>query len=128
MATYCHASAFLLAAALTLRADEHVRVDIFYHKMNPRQQAWVDALGCIVLLIPFSLFLIVSSWPFFVSAWAIKESSAEAGGLAFVYLFKGLIPLSMMILLLESLGLLIKNGHALIYAEQLSEPETRRIR
>ena len=65
MANYCHASAFLLAAAFTLRADEHVRVDIFYNKMSPRQKAWVDALGCIGLLIPFCVFLILSSWPFF---------------------------------------------------------------
>ncbi len=114
MANYCHASAFLLAAAYTLRADEHVRVDIFYNKMNAKQKAWVDALGCIGLLIPFSLFLILASWPFFVSAWEIKESSAEAGGLAFVYLLKGLIPLSMLFLLLEAFGLLIKNAKTLV--------------
>ena len=39
MAGYCHAAAFLLAAAYTLRCDEHVRVDIFYARMNLKQQA-----------------------------------------------------------------------------------------
>ena len=35
---YGHAALFLLAAAWTLRAGGHVRVDIFYAEASPRTQ------------------------------------------------------------------------------------------
>lgn len=115
MANYCHASAFLLAAAFTLRCDEHVRVDIFYAKMKPVQQAWVNALGVIFLMLPFILFLLYASWHFFWVAWQIKESSVEAGGLPFVYALKFMIPLSMLLLFIEAIQLLLNATKCIVF-------------
>ena len=39
---YAHAALFMLAAAWTLRADAHVRVDIIYADARPRTKALVD--------------------------------------------------------------------------------------
>ena len=105
---YMHATVFLLGASYTLQQDEHVRVDIFYQRFTPRQQAWVNAIGCIVLLLPFCVFLMVCGWQFFLNAWHIKESSSEPGGLPWVYLLKGLIPLASALLTLQGLGLLLR--------------------
>ena len=113
-ASYCHASAFLLACAYTLRADEHVRVDIFYASMSPRQQAWVNSLGSLCLLLPFAVFCLYSGWQFFIAAWQIQESSSEPGGLPFVYLLKGLIPLAMLLLIIEACLLLWQHSRRLI--------------
>ena len=115
MASYCHASAFLLAAAYTLRCDDHVRVDIFYAKMNPIQQAWVNALGTIFLMLPFVLFLLYVSWDYFWAAWIIKEGSAEPGGLPFIYALKFIIPLSMLLLLLEAVRLFFASAKSILW-------------
>ncbi len=118
MANYCHASAFLIAAAFTLRCDEHVRVDIFYAKMNSTRQAWVNALGVLFLMMPFVLFLLYASGHYFWAAWVIKESSVEAGGLPFVYALKFMIPFSMLLLLLEAIQLFASSAKCLVFPQQ----------
>jgi hypothetical protein len=42
---YGHATMFMLAAAWTLQAGGHVRVDIFYADASPKTKAIVDLLG-----------------------------------------------------------------------------------
>lgn len=111
---YFHATAFLLGTAYTLQQNEHVRVDIFYQRFNTQQKAWVDALGILVFLLPFSGFLLFCSWSFFFNAWQIKESSPEPGGLAYVYLYKGLMPLATLLLILQALALLLKAAKTLV--------------
>ena len=49
---WMHAAVFMVGAAYTLLEEEHVRVDIFYRKMNPRRRAIVDLVGAIVFLLP----------------------------------------------------------------------------
>src|SRR5882757_7313496 len=46
---YGHATLFLLAAAWTLRAGGHVRVDVFYAEASPRTQAKIDLIGAVFL-------------------------------------------------------------------------------
>jgi TRAP-type mannitol/chloroaromatic compound transport system permease small subunit len=47
--TYMHALVFMLGTAFTLKRGGHVRVDIFYSRFSARAQAWVDALGSLLL-------------------------------------------------------------------------------
>ncbi|MGA7002432.1 MAG: TRAP transporter small permease subunit, partial [Pseudolabrys sp.] len=50
---YAHATLFMLAAAWTLQAGGHVRVDIFYADASVRAKALVDLIGALLLLLPF---------------------------------------------------------------------------
>ena len=45
---YAHATLFLLAAAWTLRAGGHVRVDIFYAEASRRTKAMIDLIGAVL--------------------------------------------------------------------------------
>ena len=78
---WMHAAVFMLAAAYTLKRDDHVRVDIFYRKMSVRRKALVDVLGTLLFLLPVSIFLIATSWDYVAVSWSIREGSREAGGL-----------------------------------------------
>lgn len=89
---YAHAGLFMLAAAWTLQADGHVRVDIFYAQATPRTRALVDLVGALVFLLPFAAVVLVLSIPYVERSWAIREHSPEASGLPLVYLLKSLIP------------------------------------
>jgi TRAP-type mannitol/chloroaromatic compound transport system permease small subunit len=90
---YAHAALFMLAAAWTLQADGHVRVDIFYGRATPRTRAIVDLAGAIVFLAPFVTALVLLSLPYVGRSWASFEGSRETSGLPFVYLLKTLIPI-----------------------------------
>lgn len=104
---YLHALNFMLGAAFTLKHDAHVRVDIFYQKMGPRGQAWVDLVGTLVLLLPVCGFIFWSSWDYVAAAWAVRETSGEAGGLPFVYLLKSILLLMPCLLMLQGAVIII---------------------
>ena len=105
---YGHATLFLLAAAWTLKAGGHVRVDIFYAEASPRTKAKVDLIGSMLLLLPFALTLIVLSLPYAARSWAILERSQEASGLPLVFLLKTLIPLFAALMALQGVAQAIR--------------------
>jgi len=100
--TYIHAMVFMIAAAWAFQTDEHVRVDIFYRDRSPRYKAWVNLLGTLIFLLPFSLFLLIIGWEYVAASWAVMETSREAGGLPLVYLLKSLILVLPVLLLIQS--------------------------
>lgn len=106
-AIYLHALNFMLGAAYTLKHDAHVRVDIFYQKMGPRGQAWVDLFGTLLLLLPVCGFIFWTSWEYVAAAWAVQETSGEAGGLPFVYLLKSVLLLMPSLLIIQGVVIII---------------------
>jgi len=102
--TYLHASVFLLGCAYTLQKDGHVRVDILYHRLSPRFKAVINLLGGLFFLLPLCCFIAWSSWDYVLAAWAVKESSPEAGGIPAVFLLKTLIPVMAASLFLQGVS------------------------
>jgi len=111
---YAHATLFLMAAAWTLQAGGHVRVDIVYARARPRTKAWVDLLGALVFLLPFAAMLAWLSLPYVGRSWAILERSREASGLPLVYALKTLIPLFAVSLGLQGVAQAIRAGLVLV--------------
>jgi TRAP-type mannitol/chloroaromatic compound transport system permease small subunit len=78
---YMFGAMFLLGAGYALKHDEHVRVDIFFSKMTPKMQAWVDVFGCIVFLMPTAIVMTWMSWHMVVNSIHVNEMSNDPGGL-----------------------------------------------
>ncbi|HZL40117.1 MAG TPA: TRAP transporter small permease subunit [Pseudolabrys sp.] len=105
---YAHATLFMLAAAWTLRAGGHVRVDVFYAEASRRTKAVIDLAGSALLLLPFSAVLIWLSVPYVARSWAVLERSQESSGLPLVYLLKTLIPLFAALMALQGVAQAIR--------------------
>ena len=106
---YLHAIVFMLGAAYTLKADGHVRVDIFYQRFSARTKALVNLLGGLFLLLPVVVFIFYISLDYVIISWQIMEKSSEAGGLPLVYLNKSLLLLLPVTLLLQGLAEIMRN-------------------
>jgi len=91
---YLHGTLFMLAIALGVGDNTHVRVDILYSRRSPYQQAWIDLVGHILFLLPVAGFMICVSLPYVSNSWQILEGSSEVGGIPGVFLLKTLIPLT----------------------------------
>ena len=91
---YLHGTLFMLAIALGVGDNTHVRVDILYSRRSPEQQAWIDLVGHILFLLPVAGFMIWVSLPYVSNSWQILEGSSEVGGIPGVFLLKTLIPLT----------------------------------
>lgn len=107
--TYMHAAVFMLGAAYALKHHNQVRVDIFYRRFHPRTRAWVDALGALVFLLPLAVFIGWISRDFVLSAWQIRETSTDSGGLRAVYWLKTLIPLLALTLVIQALAEVLRH-------------------
>ena len=113
---YAHGAVFMLAAAWTLRAEGHVRVDIFYAEAPARTRAFIDFVGAILLLLPFMLVLLWLSVPYAARSWAIFEHSQEASGLPLVFVLKTLIPVFAALMALQGVAQAIRAAAALARA------------
>jgi TRAP-type mannitol/chloroaromatic compound transport system permease small subunit len=109
---YLFGAIFLLGAGYTLKHNGHVRIDIFYNRLPPRGQAWVDLLGGVLFLLPMAVLLAWLAWPMFLEAWTSGEMSPDAGGLL-RWPVKLLLPLGFALLALQGLSEVIKQAGVL---------------
>jgi len=100
--TYLHATVFMVAAAWALQTDDHVRVDIFYRDRPDSYKNWVNLLGTLLFLVPFSVYLLLIGWDYVGASWAVREKSPEPGGLPLVFLLKSLILVLPALLLIQA--------------------------
>ncbi len=108
--TYMHATLFMLGAAYTLERNGHVRVDILYQGMSRRGKAWVDLLGTLLLLMPVCGFIAWIAWEYVQNSWQVTEGSREAGGIPGVFLLKSLLLIMPLLVMLQGLAMMIRNG------------------
>ena len=107
---HLYAAAFLLGFAYTYAADEHVRVDLLHARFRPRTRAWIELLGCLLLLFPFTAIVSVSAFDFFVQSYQLGERSPMPSGLPGRWIIKGILFVSLLLLALQSLGTALRHG------------------
>lgn len=99
---WLHALAFMLGAGWALRHGRHVRVDALSARFSARTRARIEALGHVLLLLPFAGFLLWVSLDYVAASWQMREASREPGGLPGLFLLKAAIPLAAWLLAVES--------------------------
>ena len=104
---YLFGAAFLLAAAYTLKQNEHIRVDIVYGMWSRRTQHWIDLFGHVFFLMPFVLLMIYFFWPYFLLSYNNGETSSSAGGLL-IWPAKSLLLIGFVMLALQGISEIIK--------------------
>lgn len=122
---YLFGALFLLAAGYTLKHNGHVRIDIFYNRLGPRGQAWIDLAGGLLFLLPMAVLLAWLAWPIFHEAWVTHETSPDAGGLL-RWPVKLLLPVGFALLALQGVAEVIKrigvlSGHLVLPHEAPEE-------
>jgi TRAP-type mannitol/chloroaromatic compound transport system permease small subunit len=109
---YMFAIIIMFGASYTLKKNEHVRVDILYMMMTPRQQLWLDLIGTLVFLLPGCILIGWLSLPFFMQSYAVWEHSSNAGGLL-RWPIKLVMPIGFALLSLQGISEVIKRAAAL---------------
>ena len=107
---YNHAFLFMLGIAYTYQLDKHVRVDVFYAAYSERRKAWVNLLGTLLFTLPAMAFIVWAGWEYVAVSWQIHESSAEAGGIAYLYLLKSLIIIMAVLVTSQALSVASQAG------------------
>jgi TRAP-type mannitol/chloroaromatic compound transport system permease small subunit len=104
---YLFGAAFLLAAAYTLKQNEHIRIDIVYGMFSRRVQHWIDLLGHALFLLPFCLLMLWYLVPYTLRSYHLGEVSTNSGGLI-IWPAKALLLAGFVLLTLQSISEIIK--------------------
>ena len=95
-------------------ADAHVRIDLVRDRLTPRGRAWIEVLGCISIIVPFCLLLIVYGGELALGALATGEHSRAALGLPMRWIIMSTLPFGGLLLLLAGLSIAVRNGAYLL--------------
>lgn len=129
---YLFGAAFLLAAAYTLKQNEHIRIDIVYGLFSRRKQHWIDLFGHLVFLLPFVGLMVWYLVPYVARSFANGEVSTNSGGLV-IWPAKALLLVGFVMLGLQGLAEVIKkiavmrglmeDPHPFVSAHEAAEKE-----
>ena len=92
---------FILGTSYTLQKNRHVRVDVFYNEFKESTKNWINLIGTLAFLLPFSYIIIISSVPFVINSYEILESSPDQGGLPYRFIIKSIIPIGFFLFFLQ---------------------------
>jgi TRAP-type mannitol/chloroaromatic compound transport system permease small subunit len=101
------AAIILLGMSHALQRGDNVRVDVFYADFRPRTKFIVNMISGVLTLLVALLFVKLSL-AYVAQSYAIGETSADPGGIAYRWAVKGLIPLGFALLALQTLGALMR--------------------
>jgi TRAP-type mannitol/chloroaromatic compound transport system permease small subunit len=105
-------SHFLLGMAFTLKAGDHIRIDIFSGKFSARTRAIIDLAGYTVLL-PLTVWLSVYLFRYLWSGWAANEKSGQSAFNMPVWPFRVVFFAAFLLLSLQILAEVVKTVRAL---------------
>jgi TRAP-type mannitol/chloroaromatic compound transport system permease small subunit len=57
---------FLMCASWTLLSNEHIRIDIINGMLPQRWRNWIDVIGHALFLLPLTIVMIITSFPFVI--------------------------------------------------------------
>ncbi len=100
---------FLFGISYALNDEAHVRVDFIYDTLSSKKKAIINIIGTIFFLFPFAALIAYGSYEFVYDAYELSEISEDPGGLTHRWIIKFMIPLSFIVLILSSIGYILKN-------------------
>ncbi|MFT3687702.1 TRAP transporter small permease subunit [Paenirhodobacter sp.] len=104
---YLFGAAFLLAAAYTLKQNEHIRIDIMYGALSRRKQHWIDLFGHVFFLMPMVCLMIWLLVPYALTSFRSGELSNNSGGLL-LWPAKALLLAGFVLLFFQGISEIIK--------------------
>jgi TRAP-type mannitol/chloroaromatic compound transport system permease small subunit len=103
---------FMLGAAYALHKGAHIRTDFFYEKWSDRTRGIVDSISYLVFFFPSIIMLLVASWGEAWYAYTINETSEQTPWRPILWPYKGVVPLTCVLLLIQGISETIKSAYA----------------
>lgn len=106
---YFFAIIFLLGSGYAFQHDKHVRVDVFYAKLSKKKKAFIDLMGGLLFLLPWTCIIIWVGYNYSYFSLMMNESSAQPGGIPALYILKFMIVVGFFFLLLQAISSILKS-------------------
>jgi TRAP-type mannitol/chloroaromatic compound transport system permease small subunit len=107
-----YAAIFMLAAHYTLLRGAHIRTDILWEKFSPQVKGRIDAVAYIFFFFPAMILLLYASFGEAWRAFQLSELSEQTAWRPYLWPFKGVVPLTALLLLIQGVSELLKSLYA----------------
>lgn len=118
---HLHTALFTLALAYVLTTDGHVRIELLRQRMAARTRAWIEVVGFVAFLLPFTTVTLYYGVDFALTAYLQGESSPSPTGLPHRWIIKAFMPLGMALLLLAGIAVTLRNVWVLMAPERAAD-------
>lgn len=107
---YLYSFAFMIGFSYALTTNSHVRVDVLQGRFSRTARELIDIFGHVFLLLPFLFVLIYYGCQFTHSSFALNEHSNAPLGLPYRWIIKGVIPVSMSLMVVATVSRIIRSA------------------
>jgi TRAP-type mannitol/chloroaromatic compound transport system permease small subunit len=108
---------YMLGAAYTLLKGGHIRTDILYNMFSARWQGIVDASLYILFYFPGIFLFFLAGWEYADRSWEIMERTQVSPWRPYIFPFKTVIPVTLVLLLFQGISELLKSMYAVVKGE-----------
>lgn len=108
----------ILGGAYLILRDGHVRIDVVYGRLTPRQRLMMDTVLWFIFFLPMVLILIQSSYHYAYRAWLFDEVSGVGIWRPPLFPFKGIIFIAWCLILAEGVSWVLKDILKLLSGEE----------
>ena len=105
---YLHVFILSLCMGYTMRLEGHVRVDVFYNRLQEKTKTKIDLVGNLIFLLPTCAAIVFYSIDYVATSWHLLERSQEAAGLPFIFVLKTMVPVMAALLLWQGMIRIIR--------------------
>ncbi len=105
---HIYGATWLVGLSYALVHDDHVRVDVLHERFSPKTKAWVEFLGILFLLLPFTVIFLWDAIPYFWQSLELNERSQAPDGLPARWVLKFFLPFSLVLLIIGAVARLLK--------------------
>ena len=106
---HLHAALFLLCMGFGYMKNSHVRIEIVREKFNTRTKSWLEVIGIVFFIVPYTYLLFRYGFNFAERSFAMNEVSSALTGLSHRWIIKSFVPLGMVLLFIAAMGVLLRN-------------------
>ena len=118
---------FMLGAHYTLLKGAHIRTDMLWEKFSPRKKGTIDAIAYIFFFFPAMILLFYASVDEAWASFKMGELSEQTAWRPLLWPFKGVVPLTALLLLIQGVSELLKSLYAARTGRFLTTAETIQI-
>jgi len=103
---------FMLGAAYALHKGAHIRTDFFYEKWSAQTKGIVDSISYVVFFFPSLIMFLVASGSEAWYSYTISETSEQTPWRPILWPYKGVVPLTCVLLMIQWVSETIKSVYA----------------
>ncbi|MEQ8653534.1 MAG: TRAP transporter small permease subunit [Kiloniellales bacterium] len=110
MEWHLHGFLFMLCLGFAYVRNGHVRVEVLRERLSERTRAWIELLGCLIFVLPYTLLVVELSMTLLAwKSFLINEGSSATTGLPMRWIIKSSLVIGFGFLAMAALSIMLRH-------------------